>query len=74
MYVAFGSYVKFFYKKHVSFVFITGIQDVVSIDRITSLLISCYDNDAQTDAQLACFQGSRLPYTEVHVFTIDVLP
>ena len=33
----------FFYKKHVSFVFIIDIKDIVSMDCITILLISYYD-------------------------------
>ena len=39
-------------QKHVSYVFIIGINNVVSIDIITVVWISCYDYDAQTDAQL----------------------
>ena len=33
--------------------FFIGIKDVVSIDSIMFVLFSCYDYDAQTDAQLA---------------------
>ena len=37
-------------QKHVFFCF--NMKDVVSIDSITFVLFSCYDYDAQTDAQL----------------------
>ena len=37
-------------QKHVLFFY---TKDVVSIDSITFVLFSCYDYDAQTDAQLA---------------------
>ena len=33
--------------QNVSFVFIIGIKDVVSINSITFVLISCYDCDVQ---------------------------
>ena len=49
-----------FFYKNVSFVFITGIKDIVSINGIMFVLISCYDYGVQTDAQLALFQGRCL--------------
>ena len=43
----------FFLQNHVKFAVIVGVKDVVPVDSITVVLISCHDYDAQIDAQLA---------------------
>ena len=47
-------FINVIFLKHVSVVFFVGIQDILSIDSITYVLISCYEYNAQTDAYLNC--------------------